>query len=295
MSKTIIHTPSPPPPSTERESSADVSNSSSSILHGDSLAVLRQFGDCEFDGVITDPPYSSGGLTLGDRQKSTAAKYTATKNGNPLPDFEGDTRDQHSWTLWMTEWMREAKRATKQGGVICVFTDWRQLPATILALQWADWTWRGITVWDKSEGVRPQKGRFRNQAEYIIWGSKGAMPLNRDAPVLPGVYKFTTMTQDKQHQTEKPLELMRNIVKIVERGGKILDPFCGSGSTVLAAKLEGYNAIGIEVTTEYAAIAYQRITSEYETVKQHEQKQAKKQHEQQMQHQPRTTLNQFLT
>ena len=48
---------------------------------------------------------------------------------------------------------------------------------------------------------------------------------------------------------------MRDIVKITEPGGRILDPFAGSGTTVLAAVLEGYSATGIEVTDAYAALA----------------------------------------
>jgi site-specific DNA-methyltransferase (adenine-specific) len=52
---------------------------------------------------------------------------------------------------------------------------------------------------------------------------------------------------------------MQDIVKIVEPGGTILDPFAGSGTTLVAAKLEGYNAVGIEVTKEYAAVAQRQI------------------------------------
>ena len=56
---------------------------------------------------------------------------------------------------------------------------------------------------------------------------------------------------------------MRDIVKIMEPGGRILDPFAGSGSTVLAAVLEGYAATGIEVTDHYAELARERIRKEY--------------------------------
>jgi site-specific DNA-methyltransferase (adenine-specific) len=52
---------------------------------------------------------------------------------------------------------------------------------------------------------------------------------------------------------------MRDIVKIVEPGGTILDPFAGSGTTLVAAKLAGYSAIGIEVTKEYAMVAQRQI------------------------------------
>jgi hypothetical protein len=64
---------------------------------------------------------------------------------------------------------------------------------------------------------------------------------------LPGVFKYGN-PQNRIHLTEKPLQLMCDIVKITVPGGNILDPFVGSGTTVLAAVLEGYSAIGIEIT-----------------------------------------------
>lgn len=123
----------------------------------------------------------------------------------------------------------------KDGAPVCVFTDWRQLPLTTDALQCAGFTWRGITVWDKTEGVRPQRGRLCNQAEYIVWGSKGGMPLARNAPTLPGVIKAKVRRDDKLHMTGKPADLMRQVVRICEAGGRILDPFAGPGTTLVAA------------------------------------------------------------
>ncbi|MBB5861932.1 hypothetical protein GGR69_003642 [Xanthomonas arboricola] len=77
---------------------------------------------------------------------------------------------------------------------------------------------------DKTEGVRPQLGRCRNQAEHIVWGSKGNMPLDRRAPVLPGGIRESVRKADKHHLTGKPADLMRQLVKICETGGRILDP-----------------------------------------------------------------------
>ena len=229
------------------------------IIHGDTLQVLKTFPNNLFGGVITDPPYASGAADQNARQKSTAQKYSSAKPGNLLPDFEGDSKDQRSWTHWMTEWLAEARRCSKDGTPICVFIDWRQLPNLTDALQWAGWIWRGTLVWDKINS-RPQRGRFRQQAEFIVWGSKGHMPVNRNAPVLPGVFRQSMPSAVKRiHQTEKPLEVMRDIVKITEPGGIILDPFAGAGTTVLAAKLEGYPAVGIELTEHYANAAAKRV------------------------------------
>ena len=127
------------------------------------------------------------------------------------------------------------------------------------ALQWAGWLWRGILVWDKTNS-RPQRGRFRQQAEFIVWGSNGHMPLDRNAPVLPGVFRQAMPPFVRRiHQTEKPLEVMRDMIRIVEPGDIILDPFAGAGTTILAAKLEGYPAVGIELSDYYANAAAKRV------------------------------------
>lgn len=86
------------------------------------------------------------------------------------------------------------------------------------------------------------------------------MPISRPVPCLPGVFKYGN-PQNRIHLTEKPLQLMRDIVRITEPGGRILDPFAGSGTTVLAAVQEGYSATGFEMSEEYAARAVERIST----------------------------------
>ena len=68
---------------------------------------------------------------------------------NALPDFDGDNKDQRSWTHWMAEWLYDVRKACKKGAPICLFIDWRQYPSITDALQWAGWIWRGTAVWDK--------------------------------------------------------------------------------------------------------------------------------------------------
>ena len=61
------------------------------------------------------------------------------------------------------------------------------------------------------------------------------------------------------HVTEKSLPLMRDIVQICEPGGRILDPFAGAGTTILAAMREGYEAVGIEKTAAYYKLGSDRV------------------------------------
>lgn len=229
------------------------------IIHGDVLHILPKLPAELFGGIVTDPPYASGASNQNAKQQSTAQKYSSLKSDNPFPNFEGDAKDQRSWTRWMAEWLTEARRVSAPGAPICMFIDWRQLPSMTDALQWAGWLWRGTLVWDKKNS-RPQRGRFRQQAEFIVWGSNGAMPYDRKAPVIPGVFTEAMPAFTKrQHQTEKPVDVMREMIKIVEPGGIILDPFAGAGTTILAAKLEGYSAIGIELSEHYANISAKRL------------------------------------
>jgi len=229
-----------------------------SILHGDSLQIIRQFEPASFDAIITDPPYASGGSGQ-TKTRTPTEKYSSMGKDRALPDFDSDQMDQLSWMFWTAAWLQDARRIAKPGAPVCLFIDWRQLPAMTLALQWAGWTWRGVAVWDKVAS-RPQKGRFRQQSEYIVWGSNGKMPIERNVGCLPGVFRYPN-PQNRIHVTEKPLQLMRDVVQICEPGGRILDPFAGAGTTVLAAVQEGYEAVGIEMSDAY----FQRSTERLKT------------------------------
>ena len=84
----------------------------------------------------------------------------------------------------------------------------RQMQLLSDAIQWAGWTWRGTIVWDKLTS-RPQKGRFRQQAEFALWASNGKLPIDRPVPVLPGVFQAANVQgAARVHQTQKPIEPM---------------------------------------------------------------------------------------
>lgn len=72
--------------------------------------------------------------------------------------------------------------------------------------------------------------------------------------------RFTTLPKTNNHPTVKPIALMEYLIKIVTpKGGIVLDPFAGSGSTLVAAKQNGYQYIGIEMTEEYIPIIEARL------------------------------------
>jgi site-specific DNA-methyltransferase (adenine-specific) len=86
------------------------------------------------------------------------------------------------------------------------------------------------------------------------------MPVDRDVGVLPGVLACTSpQGTNKRHQAQKPLDMMRQVVRICEPGTAVFDPFAGSGTTLIAATMEGHDAVGCEVSREIFHMAAGRL------------------------------------
>lgn len=242
------------------------------LYRGDALVMLASLGTASVDAVLTDPPYSSGGQFRGDRAQGVHSKYVQTDQvaagtgGGALSAFAGDNRDQRAYLLWSALWIGACLRVIRPGGVLGLFTDWRQLPVTTDALQAGGFVWRGIVPWHKPNGRRAQ-GRFANNCEYLVWGTAGARSLDElGGQSLPGLF-VSNAPRDREHITQKPLDVMRELVRIVEPEGMILDPFAGSGTTGVAAILERRRFIGIELTEHYAEVAAKRLRlAQLETV-----------------------------
>jgi site-specific DNA-methyltransferase (adenine-specific) len=216
-----------------------------------------------FDAIVTDPPYSSGGLHRSDRMNSTVAKYVQSGTVAVRQEFSGDNRDQRSYLAWVSLWMSAALQRAQPGAMACLFTDWRQLPTTTDALQAGGWVWRGLAVWDKTLKARPAAGLFTSQAEYVVWGTAGVREARQLGYQIPGVYRAPSPDNaDRDHITEKPLEVMRWVMEPITPGGLVLDPFMGSGTTLVAAKESGRRAIGIEIEERYCEIAATRCSQE---------------------------------
>jgi site-specific DNA-methyltransferase (adenine-specific) len=234
-------------------------------LHsGDCLAWLPRLPVGSVDAVVTDPPYSSGGLYASTRtQQSTADKYT--QNGSQRfagSNFDGDQRDQRSWILWCTLWLTMSRRVTKRGGYLLMFTDWRQLPRETDAVQAAGWVWRGLVAWDKGLSARgPHTAYFRHQCEYVVWATNGPCKPEHAGPggPWPGAYTIPVLQSDKHHPVGKPTELMRRLVVCAPPGGLVLDPFAGSGTTGVAAIETGRRFAGSESDPVHFQVARTRL------------------------------------
>jgi site-specific DNA-methyltransferase (adenine-specific) len=229
------------------------------IYHGDCREIVPTLG--LFDSVITDPPYSSGGLFRGDRAQPTSDKYVSTSSvGGCRTEFSGDNLDQRSFLSWAGLWLAQCFTQSNEGASVMLFTDWRQLPCMSDALQHGGWIWRNIVTWWKP-GIRMQHGRFSGSSEFVLYGSKGVPAAGERSP--QNVLRIAPVHGvDKDHIAEKPVELLRELVGVTVAGAVILDPFAGSGTTGRAAKDLGRKAVLIEREERYCEIAARRMGQE---------------------------------
>ena len=230
------------------------------IFNGDFREVSLFLKPGIVDAIITDPPYGSGGWMPSQTMRSSKKKYVSSDASyqNTLPDIHGDALHPDVWKQLMRDFLSMAFRVLHDGGVFCIFIDWRNKPILQTLIYESGLQLRGVAVWDKVNS-RPLKNGFMNQAEYILWGSKGAMPKREPTVYLHGVFRHTTKTNGKLHITEKPLALMQDLVKICHSGGLICDPFMGSGTTAIAALKQGCHFIGCESVGHYFDTSFTRI------------------------------------
>lgn len=225
------------------------------LFHGDSLEVMRQMNLAKyrFDAIITDPPYCSGGMQPSQKRRSVVDKYSSAVED--LPSFLGDFLDQRNYLGWSRLWLAEARSLTKDGGDLFSFIDWRQLPTLSDALQLAGWLWKNVGVWNKNYG-RPMKGTFSAGHEFILHGVNGSRPpVERYAPAV-----FAEKTpSSKVHLSQKPVPVMEWIMNLTAPDALILDPFAGSGSTLVAAVSTRRKAIGIEADPTHLQTIVQRL------------------------------------
>lgn len=208
------------------------------IYHGDCREILPEIGGVRL--CITDPPYVFG-------IASTAQEGKA-----------GGWGDLMNSAAWYAIVLAEIRRVTaNRAGAAWVFNSWRSFPVLARAAYEARWPVTSLLVWDKdwigpggSVGLRPSY-------ELVALFAHPEFAIENRG--LPDVWKCQWASHKPSgHPAEKPVDLLTRLIH--ESGeGDVLDPFCGSGSTLVAAKGLGRRAIGIEIEERYCEIAAKRL------------------------------------
>ena len=218
------------------------------IHHGDGLDLLAQLPDECVDLVVTSPPYN---LRSGGRCR-----------GWPGYDGYGDDRPHDEYVAWQQECLREMYRVIKPTGAIF----YNHAPRIHKGVQWRHedilepFDVRQTVIWHRAGGVNHNPQYLSPSYEYIYVMAKPGFQVAADW-TMGDVWK---MQQEKRRWIPEvpafPVQLPQNAIRAT--GAKIvLDCFMGSGTTAVAAVLEGADYIGIEQSARYCAVARERVAS----------------------------------
>lgn len=243
---------------------------------GDCREVLKQIPDESIDVVFADPPYrlSNGGFTCqGGRMVSV------NKGGwDKSMGLEGD----HAFNL---EWIAECQRVLKPNGTIWISGTYHNIYSCGFALQELRFHLLNDITWFKPNASPNLSCRFFTAShETLLWAKKtktarhtfnyeamkgGDFPEDRlkvPQKQMRSVWAMNSTPQEEKqlgkHPTQKPLKLMERVV-LASSNPKdlILDPFCGSGTTGVAAVKHGRRFIGVDIEQGYINLAQRRLES----------------------------------
>ncbi len=227
-------------------------------IAGDSLEVLKILGSDSIDVGITSPPYNKQ-----EKNKGWLVK-------NVQYDIYKDNRSEEEYQKEQVNVLNEIFRVTKEGGSFFYNhkTRWNK-GVMIHPIEWllkTKWTIRQEIIWDRSIAANIRGWRFWQVDERIYWlykpikNNKIGTELESKNALLTSIWRFPP-ERNNNHPAPFPVTLpTRIIVSILgDKDGVVLDPYCGSGTSLVAAKLLGKKFIGIDVSKEYIKQTERRL------------------------------------
>lgn len=241
------------------------------LYNEDCLAGLAKIPDGSVDLVLTDPPYCLG-----------------KDYGN-----ESDKLNPKDYLEWTKKWLLAVIPKLKNSGSIYIFTTWRYCPEIFSFMKERLYMVNEI-IWDRRvpsmggstrrfSSVHDTIGLFAvDEKEYyfdidavripydpetkkartrsIFVGSKW-LEMGYNPKDVWSVARLHRQHKEREnHPTQKPLSIIDRMIQAsCPTGGVVLDPFVGSGTTILSALLNNRNAIGFEINDEYCNITTERI------------------------------------
>lgn len=236
------------------------------VYLADCVELMRLMPAGSVDAVFADPPYrlSNGGVTVKSGRVDSVDKGAWDRS---LGSFEKD----HAFN---ERWIREARRVLKPDGTIWVSGTHHVIFSLGFALQTLGFRVINSVAWEKPDPPpNALRTAFTHAHETLLWASKrgarhtfnydainAADPANQVGSVWRVPPPSRREKRHGRHPTQKPLRLVRRaLVACTGEGDLVFDPFCGSGTTAVAAKGLGRSFVGAELEREYAELAARRI------------------------------------
>lgn len=209
-------------------------NSRNVIHQGDCISVMRSMPARSVDFILTDPPY--------------LVRYRSRDGRRIINDDNAD---------WLEPAAREMFRVLKPDSLCVSFYGWTQTDRFISAWRAAGFRIVGHIVFRKKYASSARFVSYTHESAYVLAKGRPALPANPPADVIDFPY-----TGNRLHPTQKPVAILKPLIQaLCPAGGIVLDPFCGSGSTLVAACEAERAYLGIELDLTYHQIAERRLAA----------------------------------
>ncbi len=215
------------------------------LMCGDSTdaeAVTRLLDEAP-DLLLTDPPYCSGGFQESGRSSGSIGTTRGVRIGNDMLSTRG-----------YQNLLRKA--------IICsgapsayIFTDWRMWNNLFDVVEACGLGVRAMIVWDK--GSMGMGVGWRMQHELIMHAHRLDSPYNVHGYAQGNVLRVSR-TGNPEHPTQKPIELIAEMLKVSAYADTVYDPFGGSGSTLIACEQLNRRCYMMDLDPRYCDVIIQR-------------------------------------
>nr|WP_087576263.1 DNA methyltransferase [Sphingomonas sp. CDS-1] len=203
------------------------------IAQGDCIEKLKVLPDGAVDLVVTDPPYIF-------RYRSCDGRRVANDDN----------------AQWVRPAFAEIARVMKPGSFAVSFYGWSAVEKFMLAWRSVGLYPVGHIVFRKHYASATRFLRYEHEQAFLLAKGRPEQP----AHPLPDVIDWPRYTGNMRHPTEKPVEILRPLIETFSVPGDIvLDPFCGSGSTLEAAQNCGRAFLGVELDGAHFRTASSRM------------------------------------
>ena len=231
------------------------------VLEGDCLDVMRVWPAGCVDLVYLDPPFNTG-----------------RRHRGADSDFDDRFQDLHAYLDFIDQRLQAVHRLLKTTGSVMLHCDWRtchHLRCRLDAIFGAD-AFVNHLIWHYGLGGSSPR-RFARKHDDILFYARGpdyyfepprvAATSNRmrgqtkkatDVLAIPAI---NNMARERTgYPTQKPVALLRLLIEAAAPpGGVVLDPFCGSGTTLVAARATGRRCVGVDLNTDAVALSRRRM------------------------------------
>jgi len=216
------------------------------IYNMDCLEGLKKLEDNSIDLIVTDPPY---GMDFQSNYRKE--KHIKIENDKDLS--------------WLPTFLNQCNRVLKDNSHFYMCSSFHNLDYFMQEVK-KIFELKNILVWVKNNtSMGDLEGDYAPQYEFILFIQKGRKKLNgtRKSNVL----KYSR-TGNKYHPTEKPLELIRFLLRnSSSKDDVVLDPFMGSGTTAVACKELDRKFIGYELEEEHFLTSEKRLNKVNKSLK----------------------------